>query len=106
MPLNLNSEAEFEKEVLNSPIPVMVDFWAEWCGPCKVLSPIIDEIATEFKEQLKVVKVDVDKNNALTMKYGVMSMPTLKFFKNGKQVGEMIGAAPKNTLVNEIKKYL
>ncbi len=106
MALNINSEAEFDKEVLNSPLPVMVDFWAEWCGPCRVLAPIIDEISNEFTGKLKVVKVDVDKNNALTMKYGVMSMPTLKFFKNGKQVGEMIGAAPKNTLVSEINKYL
>jgi thioredoxin 1 len=75
-------------------------------SPASSDAPIIDEISNEFTGKLKVVKVDVDKNNALTMKYGVMSMPTLKFFKNGKQVGEMIGAAPKNTLVNEIKKYL
>jgi thioredoxin 1 len=100
------SEENFEAEILNSELPVLVDFWAVWCGPCKVLGPIIDEIATEYEGKLKVGKVDVDSNNNLAMKYGVMSMPTLKFFKGGKVVGEMIGAAPKQSIVDELKKYL
>lgn len=100
------NEQTFEKEVLASEVPVMVDFWAEWCGPCKVLGPIVSEIAQEYKGKLKVGKLNVDENNSLAMRYGVMSIPTLKFFKNGKIVGELIGAAPKSALIAEINKYL
>lgn len=99
-------EKNFESEVLNSNIPVMVDFWAEWCGPCKVLGPIVEELANEYNGKLKVGKLNVDENNALAMRYGVMSIPTLKFFKGGKIVGELIGAAPKSAVEAEIKKYL
>lgn len=99
-------EANFEKEVINSELPVMVDFWAVWCGPCKVLGPIVDEIANEYEGKLKVGKVNVDENNTLSQKYGIMSIPTLKFFKGGKVVGELIGAAPKSTLEAEIKKHI
>ncbi len=100
------NETNFDQEVLNSELPVMVDFWAVWCGPCKVLGPIVDEIATEYDGKLKVGKVNVDENNQLAGRYGIMSIPTLKFFKGGKIVGELIGAAPKATLVEEIKKHL
>jgi len=99
-------ESNFEQEVIKSELPVMVDFWAVWCGPCKVLGPIVDEIANEYQGKLKVGKVNVDENNQLAGKYGIMSIPTLKFFKDGKIVGELIGAAPKATLEAEIKKYL
>ena len=81
------NEANFSKEVLSSDLPVMVDFWAVWCGPCKVLSPIVEELAAEYEGKYKVGKVNVDENNALAMQYGVMSIPTLKFFKGGKVVG-------------------
>lgn len=100
------TQENFDKEVLKSELPVMVDFWAVWCGPCQVLSPIVEEIAKEYEGKLKVGKVNVDENNQLAMQYGVMSIPTLKFFKNGKLAGEMIGAAPKNLVEKEIQKYL
>ncbi|MDR3642977.1 MAG: thioredoxin [Candidatus Doudnabacteria bacterium] len=100
------NEQNFEQEVLKSEMPVMVDFWAVWCGPCKVLSPIVEELAKDYAGKLKVGKVNVDENNALAMKYGVMSIPTLKFFKGGKVIGEMIGAAPKTAVESELKKYL
>lgn len=100
------SEQNFDQEVLQSQLPVMVDFWAVWCGPCKVLGPIVEELAKDYAGKLKVGKVNVDENNQLAGKYGIMSIPTLKFFKNGKMVGELIGAAPKATVEAEIKKYL
>jgi thioredoxin 1 len=100
------NENSFDKEVLASDVPVMVDFWAVWCGPCKVLGPIVSEIAKEYEGKIKVGKVNVDENNAIAGKYGIMSIPTLKFFKGGKVVGELIGAAPKSTLEAEIKKHL
>ena|SRR3989344_32502 len=99
-------EQNFDSEVINSNLPVVVDFWAEWCGPCKVLGPIIEEIAGEYAGKLKVGKLNVDENNSLAMRYGVMSIPTLKFFKGGKVVGELIGAAPKQAVEAEIKKYI
>jgi thioredoxin 1 len=100
------SEKDFEDQVWKSNLPVMVDFWAVWCGPCKVLSPIVAELAEEFKGKLKVGKVNVDENNNLAQTCGIMSIPTLKFFKNGKMVGEIIGAAPKASIVEEIKKHI
>jgi thioredoxin 1 len=103
--ITLNEE-NFATEVLSSNLPVMVDFWAVWCGPCKVLGPIVEEIAKDYDGRLKVGQVNVDENNALAGKYGIMSIPTLKFFKNGKIVGELIGAAPKAQIEEEIKKYL
>ena len=100
------NETNFEKEVLQSDLPVMVDFWAAWCGPCKVLGPVVSELAQDYSGKLKVGKLNVDENNNLAMRYSVMSIPTLKFFKQGKLVGELIGAAPKNVVETEIKKYL
>ena len=100
------NEQNFDAEVLKADLPVMVDFWAVWCGPCKVLSPIVEELAKDYAGKLKVGKVNVDENNALAQRYGVMSIPTLKFFKSGKMVGEMIGAAPKSAVESELKKYL
>jgi thioredoxin 1 len=100
------NEQNFDKEVLQSNLPVMVDFWAVWCGPCKVLGPVVAEIAKDYEGKLKVGKVNVDENNQLASKYGIMSIPTLKFFKSGKMVGELIGAAPKSTVEAELKKHL
>src|SRR5580700_3662533 len=95
------TEENFDKEVLKSDLPVMVDFWAVWCGPCKVLGPIVEEISKEYEGKLKVGKINVDENNSLSSKYGIMSIPTLKFFKGGAMVGELIGAAPKSVLETE-----
>lgn len=103
--LAINQE-NFNKEVLESPIPVIVDFWAPWCGPCRVLSPIIDELAEDFKGKIKVGKVNVDENNLLASQFGVMSIPTVKFFRNGKVVAEQVGAAPKETIEQIIKRVL
>jgi thioredoxin 1 len=100
------TSSNFEQEVLKSSLPVLIDFWAVWCGPCKVLSPIVEELATEFEGKLKVGKVNVDEENQLAQQYNIMSIPTLKIFKNGKVVGELIGAAPKATIEAEIRKHI
>ncbi len=100
------TEENFDQEVLQSKTPVLIDFWAEWCGPCKILSPLIEEIAKEYEGKLKVGKVNVDEQNGLAMRYNVMSIPTMKFFKGGQQVGELVGAAPKTTILNELQKHL
>lgn len=100
------NEANFEQEVLKSDLPVLVDFWAEWCGPCKVIGPIVSELAGAYKGKLKVGKLNVDENNSIAMRYNIMSIPTLKFFKAGKIAGELVGAAPRATLEDEIKKYI
>lgn len=92
------SDAEFEAEVLQAGEPVLVDFWAEWCGPCKALSPLIDEIAQEMSGKVKVVKVNIDESPEAPTKYGVRGIPTLMVFKDGQVVDTRIGGMPKNQL--------
>jgi len=89
------NDATFEAEVLKSPIPVLVDFYAEWCGPCKRLAPTVEEVAREQAGKVKVVKVDIDGSQESASKYGVMAVPTLVLFKNGAEAGRLMGLAPK-----------
>jgi thioredoxin 1 len=100
------SDATFESEVINSGVPVIVDFWAEWCGPCRMIAPILDQIAEEYTGKLKVVKVDVDANGRTAMQFSVMSIPTLLFFKNGKVQDQVVGALPKKMLQEKVEKFL
>ena len=96
----------FESEVIRSNVPVLVDFWAAWCGPCRAIAPAIEEIAGEYAGKLKVVKVDTDENQDIAVKFQVMSIPTLMVFKGGKVVERVIGALPKAVLLNKIKPHL
>ena len=98
--------SDFEKEVLQSPIPVLVDFWAIWCGPCKAVAPSVDAIAQEYAGQVKVVKVDVDSEPQLAMQYGVQSIPMLLFFKNGQPADQIVGAVPKQMIVERLKRLI
>ena len=100
------SDSTFESEVLKSETPVLVDFWAPWCGPCRMLAPVVEDIATSYTGRLKVGKVNVDDNQEITVKYGIRSIPTLILFKNGKAVDQIIGAVPKSEIERIIKKAL
>ncbi len=100
------TDNNFETEVLKSNLPVLVDFWAIWCMPCKMIAPIVDEIANEFEGQLKVGKVDIDSNQNFAMKFGIRSIPTLLIFKDGKVVEQIVGAAPKKALIEKISKHI
>lgn len=92
------SDANFETDVLKSDLPVLVDYWAEWCGPCKMISPILDEIARSYQGKLRIAKVNVDENAQLTQKYGIRSIPTLMLFKDGNVQAQKIGALSKSQL--------
>jgi thioredoxin 1 len=98
MTVNKVSDANFENEVLKSAEPVVVDFWAEWCGPCKMIAPVLDELAGSMQGKVKIVKLNVDENPGTAAKYGIMSIPTLMIFKNGEMASRQIGAAPKQKL--------
>ena len=100
------NEKNFSEEVLKSSIPVLVDFWAEWCGPCRVVGPIVDQIADELKGKLKVAKVNVDDAQELAAQFNVMSIPTLLIFKGGAPVEQMVGAMPKVQLMSKINPHI
>jgi thioredoxin len=100
------TEQSFENEVVQSSVPVLVDFWAAWCGPCRAIAPTVEELAGEYSGKLKVVKVDVDENPEVSSRYGVQSIPTLLIFKNGEVVERMVGAYPKNMLLQKLKPHV
>lgn len=100
------TEDTFDAEVLNSPIPVLVDFWAEWCGPCRAISPILEQIAAEHPDKLKVVKLNVDDNPLLAERYRIVSIPALKVFVGGEVSTAIVGAKPKPALEAELAAYL
>ena len=100
------TDANFENDVTNSDIPVLVDFWATWCGPCKAIAPIIEEIAEDYKGKVKVGKVDVDQNQNSAMKFGVRSIPTLLILKNGEVVNQIVGSVPKSEISEKLDTIL
>lgn len=100
------TDTTFDKEVLTSPIPVLVDFWAEWCTPCKMMAPVLDQLASEKSSQLTVVKLDVDSNTDIAGRYNVMSIPTLILFKGGQPVERLVGYMPKERLLGELAEHL
>lgn len=100
------TDSNFDAEVLQSPEPVLVDFWAVWCGPCRAIAPAVEELATEFKGKARVGKLNVDENQRVAARYGIRSIPTLLIFKNGQVVDQVIGAVPKSRLVDALNKAL
>jgi len=104
-PVELN-DSNFEKEVLQSNTPVLVDFWAVWCGPCRAIAPVVEHMAKEYDGKLKVGKLDVDNNPETSMKFGVRSIPTLLVFKGGKVVEQIIGAMPRQNLIDKVMPHI
>ncbi|MFQ5798400.1 MAG: thioredoxin [Bacteroidota bacterium] len=100
------TDANFEQEVLQSNLPVLIDFWADWCAPCKMVAPIVEELAKDYEGKLKVGKLDVDANPKVSMKYGIRSIPTLLVFRSGHVVEQIIGAVPKHHLVDKVSSHV
>jgi len=100
------TDSTFQNEVLESDIPVLVDFWAPWCGPCRMVAPVVDEIAEQYQGRVKVVKVNTDDNPEVASTYGIQSIPTLMIFKGGTKVDKVVGAVPRTTLATTLEKHL
>jgi len=100
------TDGEFKQQVLESDVPVVVDFWAEWCGPCKMLAPTLDEVSQELAGKVKIMKMNVDENPAIPSALGIRGIPTMMLFKNGENIGTKVGAAPKATLIEWINSLV
>jgi thioredoxin 1 len=100
------TDATFKTEVVDAAVPTLVDFWAPWCGPCKAVAPVLEEIATEFKGRVRVVKVNTDDNQMVAMQHSIRSIPTVMLFKGGKVVDQIVGAMPKRNFVEMLQKHL
>jgi thioredoxin 1 len=100
------TDATFDAEVLKSEKPVVVDYWAEWCGPCRMVAPVLEEIATEHAEKINVVKINIDENPQVAKRYGILQIPTLNVFSGGEVVKQVIGAKPKSALLRDLAEFL
>ncbi|MBS1252613.1 MAG: Thioredoxin 1 [Anaerolineales bacterium] len=104
-PIHVTDES-FDSDVLQSDTPVITDFWAEWCGPCKMIAPVLEDIAEEYEDQLTVAKLDVDSNPNTAMRYGVQSIPTLILFKNGQEAERLVGAMSKDRMMSQLEPHI